>query len=142
MLDLKPRVYLNEVEVPTFGVSQKLHCSRVRVFDSFRSLNCITCYSFSRLLIDHWGRRKFNKFLISSLNRTFPLSKVHKFAWIVVCENLKLYVPWFDEFLLQKDCKSTESCSGFSLRRFECLPYVLFRPCFPYPSTAATKCTL
>jgi len=89
MLDLEPRVHLEEEEVAT-GVEQELDGPRVAVADRLGGLAARFAKGDSLLGVQARTGRLFDDLLVSPLDGALPLEQVdHALA---VCENLHLHV--------------------------------------------------
>src|SRR5574344_645714 len=99
MLQLQTCIHFQEIILMMFG-DQKLNGTGSFVVDSLCSGNCFHSHLLTNSLVDEWRRTFFYYFLISSLNRTLPFTKMNNVS-VLVTQNLEFNVVWLFHELLQ-----------------------------------------
>ena len=82
MFDLNPRIHLHEVIIP-IAVKEKFHGTGGSIFNRFGGFHCGLTDFFAQLGSHNWRRSFFNEFLVTSLDRAVPLSKMNRFPFAV-----------------------------------------------------------
>ena len=101
MLDLEPRVHLQEVEALVLA-QQKLERPRREVADRFRALHRDFAHPPHDRLVDRRARRLFDDLLVPALDRAVALEQVHHVA-VAIAEHLDLDVARSQNRLLDVD---------------------------------------
>ena len=87
MLDLKPRVHLEEIEA--VGIGDELHRAGAFVADRPRRRDRRAAHRGAAFVVETWGRGFFDHLLMPSLHRAVALEQVHGVA-VPVGEHLHL----------------------------------------------------
>ncbi len=122
MLDLEPRVHLEEVELAVVGTLDRLveHLDRARVdvATRLRDLHRGLAHRSADLLAQARGRRLLDQLLVSALHRAVALAEPHRVA-VDVGEDLHLDVTRSGEVLLEVRLGPPEVRLGLALRRVQ-----------------------
>ena len=116
VLDLDPRIHLDEVEISI--LIEEFHRARAAIA---HFLDCLgdNRADFLALSLIEGGRGRFLEyFLVSALQRTIALPQVTDIA-MRVGDQLDFDMPWFAEIFIQIDCIIAKRCYGFGLLRWK-----------------------
>src|SRR5262245_46974609 len=100
MLDLQPRVHLEEVEAAVLAGDELDGAGRV-VADRFRERDRLPAHGLARPGVEQRARCLLDDLLIATLYRTFALAEVDDVA-MPVAEHLDLDMAWIDDELLDE----------------------------------------
>src|SRR5262249_15949075 len=112
MLDLQPRVHLEEIEALVLG-DNELHRARRIVGDRLCDRDRLLAHLSARGRIDERARRFLHNFLIAALDRAFALTEMNDIT-VLVAEHLDFDVARIDDEFLDEHPLVAEG--GFCLR--------------------------
>ena len=119
MLDLKPRVHLEEIEIAVL-VDDELHGARSVVADGLGERDSLGAHGGAGLVIDERARRLLDHLLIAALDRAFALAEMDDVA-VLVAEHLNFDMARLLDIFLDEHAVVAEARLGFGLRRVEAL---------------------
>ena len=137
MLDLKPRIHLEEEEV-AFAIDQKLNRARVLVARGARDADGGLAHSASQILIDDWRWALLEHLLMTPLKRAFALTKVDDIPE-AVADQLNLDVSRRFDVLLDVDRSVVEARRGFGTRKRKRARNLVARADQPHAFSAAAR---
>ena len=109
MLDLQPRIHLDEVEPAVFV--QELEGSRPAVADLAACRDASRAHRLAHFRVDPGSRSLFEHFLVPALHRAVALAEMHDVA-VGIGKDLELDVPRVLEILLEVDGVVAERRAG------------------------------
>ena len=118
MLDLDPRVDLDEVKLSAVGVHQELDRAGADILRGARDRDGIAADFGPALLVEIGSGGALDDLLVPALNGAIALEQMHDAA-MTVGENLNLDVPGVLDQLLQVNVVAAEGCLGLAPRRLD-----------------------
>ncbi len=119
MLDLKPRVHLQEVEVAVL-VDDELDGAGGVVADRLGERHGLSSHRLARLRIEERARRLLDDLLVSPLDRAFALAEMDDVA-VLVAKHLDLDMARLLDIFLDEHAVVAEARLRLRLRRVEAL---------------------
>ena len=107
MLDLQPRVHLEEVEAAVLA-DDELHGARRLVGDRARERHRLLAHRAARVVVEERRRRLLDHLLVAALDRALALPQVHEVA-VRVAQHLDLDVARLLDVLLDEDAVVAEA---------------------------------
>src|SRR4051794_29235466 len=101
VLDLEPRVHLEEIEIAPL-VDDELDRAGRAVTDGLRQRDGLPAHHFSGFGVEKRARRLLDDLLVAALDRTFALTEIDDFP-VIVAKHLDLDVPRLFDVFLDKD---------------------------------------
>ena len=101
MLDLKPRVHFEEIEIALL-VDDELDRAGRAVIDGSRQRDRLPAHRFAGFGVEKRARRLLDDLLVAALDRTLALAEINNVA-VVVAEHLDLDMPRLFYVFLDKD---------------------------------------
>ena len=130
MLDLQPRVHLEEVEALAGRIragDDQLDRARRIISDRAGEGDGLLAHRLAHFGRDEGRRRFLDHLLVAALDRAFALAEVEDVA-VLVAEHLDLDVARLLDELLDEDAVVAEAVEALALGRFEALAHVLLGP--------------
>src|SRR5262245_5562151 len=124
MLDLQPRVHLEEIEALVLP-SDELHRAGAVVTDRPGEGDGLLAHLFSCWRIKQWAWRLFDDLLIATLNRAFPLAKMDHVV-VPVPEDLNFDMAGIGNEFLDKDALVAKRGFRFRPGTRETFPHLGF----------------
>ncbi len=114
MFNLKARIHFQKEKIH-IGIYQKFNRSCSLVLATFADIHCSFTHFFAQFIIQQGRGCFFNNFLVSALDRTFPLEQINCISTFV-SKNLNFDMSWFGNKFLNKTGVISKGGSGFILR--------------------------
>src|SRR3954453_16786970 len=130
MLDLQPRVHLEEVEALAAGVGaidDQLDRAGAIISDRPRQRDRLLPHRLAHFGRDERRRRFLDDLLVAALDRAFALVQIDDVA-VLIAEQLDLDVPRLLDELLDEHAVVAEAGEAFALYALEALAHVLLVP--------------
>ncbi len=125
MLDLEPRVHLEEVELPVL-VDDELDRTRAVVADRLRQGDGLLAHRLARVRVQERRRRLLDHLLVAALDRAFAFVQVDDIA-VLVAHHLDLDVARLGDELLDEETIVAERRLRLMLRGLDRLHDLVFR---------------
>src|SRR5262249_6816714 len=122
VLDLEPRIHLEEVEV-LLRIDDELDGARGLVADGGRKRYRLPSHGSARLVVEEGARRFLDDLLVPALDRAFALAQVDDVA-VPVGEDLDLDMPRVFDELLDEYAVVGEARPRLARRRAEALAHL------------------
>ncbi len=135
MLDLQPRVHLEEVEA-SVGADDQLDRARAIISHRRRQRDRLASHCLAHLGRDERRRRFLDHLLVATLDRAFALAEIENIA-MLVAQHLDLDMPRILDEFLDEHAVVAKARQPLALGRLESLTHVLLAVRQPHPLAAA-----